>query len=134
MKNVLVVDDDEDYNFLTQEAFDDCNLACNLMFYTRATTALEYLSESRYFPDLILLDINMPVMNGWEFLEEYERLQYHQKHNTLIVVTSSSILFEDKARIAQYARVVEYVDKPLESRHIMALKSKYFLDLASGEN
>lgn len=134
MKNILVVDDDEDYNFLTQEAFDDCGIHCDLTFYTRARAALEYLGGIRDFPDLILLDINMPIMNGWEFLDEYQRLSYHQQHQTIIVVTSSSILFEDKARIAQYDRVVEYVDKPLESRHILSLQSKYFMSRASGEN
>lgn len=127
LKNVLVVDDDDDYNFLTEDTFIESKLDCDLVFKLLAQDALDYLEESNDdFPDLILLDINMPIMNGWEFLEEYEKRGYHKTHNTIIIMISSSVYQEDKDKAKTYDKVVEYIDKPLTKEHAFRIKDKFF--------
>lgn len=127
LKNILVIDDDDDYNFITELAFQDSDLECNLIFKTRAQEALDYLQKSKdSFPDLIFLDINMPIMNGWDFLDAYERLSYHTTKHTLIAMNSSSVYQEDKTKAKTYAKVVKFIDKPITLESIYEIKETYF--------
>jgi CheY-like chemotaxis protein len=112
MKKVLVIDDDQEYNFITEVTFEDCGVDCELIFKGNAKDAMEYLKQNE-FPDIIFLDINMPVTNGWEFLEEYEASNYHKDKKTIIVMTSSSCYQEDKDKAKQYHKVVDFIEKPI---------------------
>lgn len=127
LKNVMVVDDDDDYNFITEEIFQDIDLKTQLTFKIWARDALDYLKENEdRFPDLILLDINMPIMNGWEFLEEYENRNYHINYPTVIVMISTSVFREDKVKANNFARVVEFIEKPISGENILRIRDKYF--------
>jgi CheY-like chemotaxis protein len=123
----MVVDDDDDYNFITEEIFQDIDLKTQLTFKIWARDALDYLKENEdRFPDLILLDINMPIMNGWEFLEEYENRNYHINYPTVIVMISTSVFREDKVKANNFARVVEFIEKPISGENILRIRDKYF--------
>lgn len=113
LQRVLCIDDDDEYNFLTQEAFDDVGFEGSLVFKTYADEALDYLASLDEFPDVILLDINLPTMNGWEFLDAYEARGYHQSRATLIFMHSSSVYEEDRARSMGYQQVRGFIDKPI---------------------
>ena len=127
LKNVLVIDDDDDYNFITELVFEDSKLDCNLVFKCYAQDALDYLNNNLdNFPDLILLDINMPIMNGWEFLDTYERLNYHKTKNAIIAMISSSVYQEDKNKAKTYSKVVKFIDKPITLENIFEIKEAYF--------
>lgn len=127
LKNVLVVDDDDDYNFITEDIFQDTDMECHLVFKLWAQEALNYLEANpTNFPDLILLDINMPIMNGWEFLEVYESRNYHITQPTIIVMHSSSVYQDDKDKAKTYAKVVEFVDKPISVKNIYRIRDAYF--------
>lgn len=78
-------------------------------------------------PNLIFLDINMPVMNGWAFLDAYI-LQYAEKlPNTKIIILSSTIDPEDQLHAKKYNVVMEFVSKPLSVENIAALKEDTFI-------
>jgi len=127
LRNILVVDDDDDYNFIIEEIFQDTELDCNLVFKLWAQDALDYLEVNEVnFPDLILLDINMPIMDGWEFLDVYTSRNYHTTHQTIIEMHSSSIYQEDKDKAKTYAKVKEYVDKPISIKDIYRIRDIYF--------
>lgn len=74
-------------------------------------------------PELILLDINMPVMNGWEFLQEYNPRFREKLTNTHIVILSSTIDPEDFALAKQYPVVAQFISKPLSVENLEELKS-----------
>lgn len=74
-------------------------------------------------PELILLDINMPVMNGWEFLQEYNPRFRDKLTNTHIVILSSTIDPEDFALAKQYPVVAQFISKPLSVENLEELKS-----------
>lgn len=127
LKNILIVDDDDEYNFITEDIFQDTDLNCHLIFKLWAKDALDYLEENKgNFPDLILLDINMPIMNGWEFLEAYESRNYHITEPTIIIMNSSSVYQEDKEKAKTYAKVVDYIDKPFTVKKIYRIRDTYF--------
>lgn len=127
LKRVLAIDDDDEYNFLTELMFEDSGIDCELTFFTSAEESLHYLENSQgYFPNLILLDINMPIMNGWDFLDEYTQRGYDQRYHTCIVVLSSSVYEEDKQKAMTYPCVIEYIEKPLSAESIVRLVNEHF--------
>lgn len=78
-------------------------------------------------PELILLDINMPVMNGWEFLQEYNPRYAAKLLNTHIIILSSTIDPEDFALAKQYPVVMQFISKPLSIENLEELKSAPFM-------
>lgn len=79
-----------------------------LLFFTGESS-----KDEANLPDVIFLDINMPVMNGWEFLEEYEKLNGRFQKNMLLYVVSSSVDDADIRRSRQYGTVTDYIVKPI---------------------
>lgn len=127
LRKVMVVDDDDDYNFITEEVFQDIDIGMQLTFKIWASDALDYLATHEdQFPDLILLDINMPIMNGWEFLAEYENRNYHVTYPTVIVMISTSVFREDKIKASSFNRVVEFIEKPISEENILRIREQYF--------
>lgn len=128
LENVLVIDDDNVFNYLVEDAFEEANINCKVTFKTRAKEALNYLKDSlNPSPELIFLDINMPVMTGWEFLDEYEKIKLHKTSKTKIVMLSSSIYKEDKDKAKEYNKVVDFITKPLTSEQLQEVRLKYLV-------
>ena len=75
----MLIDDDDDDNFFHQMVLNEVDVANKVQVAESAFEALDYLREGKQIPELIFLDINMPKMNGWEFLNEYKKLDIHHK-------------------------------------------------------
>src|SRR5215212_10175209 len=94
---VLLIDDDEPTNFFNQIIIENTGCAEEIKTAQSGQEALEYLTnisgsdKSFPCPDLIFLDINMPAMNGWEFLEKYRTLDGHLKGKVMIVMLTTSL-------------------------------------------
>lgn len=93
MNSVLLVDDNDFCNEFHQIIINKMGITEKVEVATDGKEALAYLKSTvngkHPKPDLIFLDINMPVMNGWEFLEEYKKLDAEMKANIIVIVTSS---------------------------------------------
>lgn len=114
---VLLIDDDQVYLFAATKTIEATGLAGTVDVCTNGLDALEYLnriiSSSGKLPDVIFIDINMPVMDGWEFLEEYKTLSTHINSNIKIYILSSSVDKNDIMRSKEYNSVIDYVVKPV---------------------
>lgn len=116
MECILLVEDDDIANFLSTKTIEKLEITNEIVVRTNGLSALEYLRENQC-PDLIILDINMPVMNGLEFLEAFQQEDLKNKDKTKIVVLSSTVHDEDIAAIHSYG--IEIVDKPLTFEKMM---------------
>ena len=128
---VLIIDDDDVSNFIYRKVIENCNFAKKIEDFQRAQQALQYLIDNlenfEDFPDLIFLDINMPIMNGWEFLEEYiTRVWPQLPKRSVLCMLSSSVYKEDIGRAESYEQIDEYISKPLTKDHIRMIVKKYF--------
>jgi CheY-like chemotaxis protein len=131
IKKVLCVDDDTISLTISQLLLKRTGFAVDVDTVIDGSEALEYFENLfandpdpvNNAPELILLDINMPVMNGWEFLQEYNPRYREKLSNTHIVILSSTIDPEDFALAKQYPVVVQFISKPLSIESLEELKS-----------
>ena len=122
MNQVLLVDDDPIILLLHGHLVDQANLGDKRCDFYHGQAALDYLdsqsdSEMRY---LVLLDINMPVLNGWGFLEALQTRSFREQVQVAIV--TSSINPEDRLMASNYQQVISYLVKPISLQSLLGLK------------
>ncbi|MFT4601047.1 MAG: CheY-like chemotaxis protein [Arenicella sp.] len=115
-QHILLIDDDETNNFLVKHMLNKIDAVENIHVALNGEEALKKLDEFHeegIVIDLIFLDINMPIMNGFEFLDEYQKLPKDCQSKTTIMMISSSVHPEDKEKIETYECVDDFIEKPL---------------------
>lgn len=131
LKKILLIDDSEPFNFLNQSILKDNGVTCAIDVALNGQEALDYLNDTDTCPDVILLDLNMPVMDGFGFLQEYAKLTKCTSQSKLFILTSSN-REEDKVRATGNKYVLGYFDKPLSYFHIQEILS--FFNLPNKES
>jgi len=127
LKCILLIDDDDDDNFFHKMVIDEMNITEHVQVAYNGLEALDFLKdESKPRPDLVFLDINMPKMNGWEFLEANKKLTEGQKAKFMVVMLTTSSNPEDKKRAQQYAEVGDFNPKPLTKETLKVILERYF--------
>lgn len=86
---IMLVDDNNNDNFFHERAIRKYNPDIRIITYLSATEALEHIGLEKDIPDVIFLDINMPGMTGWEFLDEYHRLTKKQRSMIITMLSTS---------------------------------------------
>ncbi|SHM69804.1 Response regulator receiver domain-containing protein [Chitinophaga jiangningensis] len=122
---IFIVDDDPIHQQIAKIMIERQGISSNIRVFSDAQEVLDYFRENTNvaaaLPDLILLDLNMPVMDGWEFLDEYATFQAELPKSIKIFVLTSSIDEKDKERVRSYAFVSGYLTKPLSKEIISHL-------------
>lgn len=130
---VLVVDDDEPTNFFTNVILEESGCVDQVRMMQSGKEALDYLVNSEKMendpvaypsPDLIFLDINMPVMDGWEFINEYRKLKMQER--VIVVMLTTSLFPEDKAKAEAMGEISGFENKPLTVEKINRILEKHF--------
>lgn len=123
---VLLVDDNEDDNFFHEIVLRKAGLTATIKTAETAIDALALLEETSFTPGLIFLDINMPKMNGWEFLEHYKNLKTEKKSAIIIIMLTTSSNPADKKRAENIPEISGFEHKPLTHEAIKKIIQKYF--------
>ncbi len=112
MDHILLVDDEDDCNFVTKLVLKKAGFKGKLTCFTSATEAIAYLREGA-LPDMMFVDINMPVINGFELLAQAESEGLLPNGRTSVVMFSSSNRTSDLERALSFRSVIGYVEKAL---------------------
>ena len=127
-KLLLFIDDDDATNFYHEHIIEQADVCEKYLMFQKAEEALEYLknlTKDDQMPDAIFLDINMPKVDGWMFLEEYEKL--HLTKAPVIIMLTTSLRPSDEERAKQNQLVYKFLNKPLSEDHLHKLRNELHL-------
>jgi CheY-like chemotaxis protein len=132
LRNVVLIDDNETTIFLNNRLLTRLEVADNIQTFSRAEQAFEALwgqepdgASTHSAPDLMFVDLKMPGMDGFEFLQRFNELPETVRQQTVLTVLTTSMHAADTARVAQYPEV-EYLSKPLTEEKMEKLLKKRF--------
>jgi CheY-like chemotaxis protein len=131
-KCIMLVDDNPDDNFFHEREIKKNNVNHLVIIKNSGLAALEYLksktSNKDPHPDLIFLDINMPGMNGWQFLKEYNQLGKELQSKAIVIMLTTSDNENDITESKKWNFVSDYKTKPLTKTIVKAIVEHYFED------
>lgn len=126
---VMLIDDNEIDNFINEKMIEGCNIAPRVYIHTSSKSALEFLHNlqrakdipEELIPEIIFLDINMPMMDGFQFIDEFEKMEKSITTHCKIVMLTTSINPADVERSKKYKNVIRYLNKPLTQESLDSL-------------
>ena len=139
LQKILLVDDSESDNYIHARKIAKADVTDEIIVKYSGIEALDYLcnknSEEDYpRPQLIFLDINMPGMNGWEFMEAYDQIEEKMKANVVITMLTTSIADSDKELAMKRSDINAYENKPLTEKKLWNILEKFFPERFVDEN
>jgi CheY-like chemotaxis protein len=130
MKKALLIDDDDVYNYLNKSLVEISGLSQTVQICKSAFDGIKWLksASSETLPDIILLDIMMPDMDGHGFLTEFAKLPDSISNHIKIAMLTSSLDPDDRMRSFQYKAVIDFIEKPLNASKLANLKKKLAIE------
>ncbi|MBG6111659.1 CheY-like chemotaxis protein [Flavobacterium sp. CG_9.10] len=126
-KTIWVIDDDAIYQIIVNKIIQKSEMFSAISSFKNGKEAIDVVTNSlnncESLPDIILLDINMPIMDGWEFMEELETLKSSITKQITVYIVSSSIAIEDKNKSKTYPDILGYLSKPINMNDLVLIAS-----------
>ncbi len=124
---VLLVDDDTIYQYIASKTLDATGLTQKIITCSNGEEAYRFLEKNmnnpQELPDIILLDVNMPIMNGWDFLHAFKNLHAPSLKDIPIFLVTSSVNDADINYAQQFSNVQDYIVKPLVKEKLSTILS-----------
>jgi CheY-like chemotaxis protein len=127
--NVMLVDDSELDNFINEKIIESNHFAKKIYITSSAKSALEFINNliimgeeyAEAYPDVIFIDINMPMMDGFQFIEFFEKNTERYKKKPKLVILTSSVYHEDIQRAKDISHNIVFLNKPLSSELLSSI-------------
>ena len=119
---IMLVDDNSMDNFINKRLIESCGFASEIIVCQSAEEALKHLSSGKNLPQVVFLDINMPVMNGFDFLNSMAEMPEMVQHHCRVIMLSTSESFKDLNRANKNRFVRKFLNKPLTLEVLAAIK------------
>ncbi|RCW92790.1 response regulator [Winogradskyella arenosi] len=123
--NICVIDDDDIYQFTITKILSSIKMNKKILLFSDGEEALDFMIDNLYsdseLPDVIFLDINMPIMDGFQFMEEYVKLKPKLNKEITIYMVSSSVDPVDIAKAKSISDISDYIIKPIKVKQLKAI-------------
>lgn len=133
INNMTLIDDDEVFVFLTKKAIERTHLVELIRVFSNGLDAIDFLRENSNnedaLPEIILLDLSMPIMDGWQFLDQFSKLAPKIDKKIIIYLCSSSISPNDIQLAKKNSLVTDYVIKPITKEKLIELIKNMIEDM-----
>lgn len=130
VNSAFIIDDDDIFIYGTRRVMQELNFCENISVFKNGQEAIDGIKEhiklGKELPDIILLDINMPIMNGWDFLEELAQTPNLNKNKVLLYLISSSVDPVDIDRAKKIELVTNYFIKPITPKQVKEILKEFF--------
>jgi len=127
---ICLVDDDQIYQFTARKVLESINPENKILAFFNGEQAIDYLKtmldKQDELPDVLFLDINMPVMDGWQFLDAYKAILPSLHKPLMIYMVSSSVNEQDIEKSKEYGTVTDYIIKPVQREKFLSLLSAFY--------
>ena len=122
MGTICIIDDDEIYKLIFRKKLQMSGLELNLLEFKNGEDAMNYFTfvatQTAKFPQIVFLDINMPVSDGWDFLQKFAALKSIYLHSTAIYIVSAAQNVNDYMRAKSITEISGYFVKPISDAHM----------------
>jgi CheY-like chemotaxis protein len=123
------VDDDEVYQYTITRSLKNTDLAKKILIFNDGEEAIDFLidniANNEHLPDVIFLDINMPIMDGWQFLEEYVKLKPRLSKKITIYMITTSVDPVDQEQANRISEISDYIIKPVTPDRLKGILDSY---------
>lgn len=124
-KVICIIDDDPIYQLLINKIITMSETDYDVISFKNGKEALDRfkldIENDKSLPEIILLDIEMPIMDGWDFMAEIDKSLSQKNDKTAIYIVSSSIAHEDKEKAKTFPEILGYFSKPMDSNKILEI-------------
>ncbi|RTE53352.1 response regulator [Arenibacter aquaticus] len=125
LTKICIVDDDDIYRFTIERTLESLEYSTKTMAFSDGEQAINFISdhlnEDAELPDIIFLDIDMPVMDGFQFMEEYEKIKSNVSKDMIIYMVSSSLDPVDIDSAKKISSISDYIVKPISSDRLKSI-------------
>lgn len=129
IERIFLIDDDQVYQYLTKKVMEESHIVKHIDVFSNGLQAINHLelriNEPNSLPEVIFLDLSMPIMDGWEFLDEFKRIANSIKKSIVIYIVSSSISPSDISKANQQEIVRDYIIKPITKKKFIELLENF---------
>ena len=126
LNSILLIDDNKATNFIHKKFIGQVSCAKEVVAFQVGQRAIEYLKQCAVYPELIFIDINMPTMDAWEFIENYNKLTPSTGPSSKLILLTTSLSPGDREKVKNYPIIKEVILKPLDTSSIQNVIEKYF--------
>lgn len=127
MRKVAVIDDDDVFQLIIRKQIEMNNFDYEILTFSNGQEAINFLNQNRdkrnLLPDLIMLDVNMPIKDGWEFLEEYQLLNDDIKSSINLYMVTSSVIQSDIDKARRDENILAFISKPITNKQLKEMLS-----------
>jgi len=122
IKKVAVIDDDQVFQLIIKKQIEMKQIQCEIMSFYNGQEAIDFFEANvdaeEKWPDLVMLDVNMPVKNGWDFLEDYKFLPERLREKVKLYMVTSSVIQSDIDRANGNKNITSFVSKPITNEKL----------------
>lgn len=127
MRKIAVIDDDDVFQLIIRKQIEMNNFEFEILTFSNGQEAINFLNYNRdkrnLLPDLIMLDVNMPIKDGWEFLEEYQLLNDDIKSSINLYMVASSVIQSDIDKAHRDENILAFISKPITNQQLKEMLS-----------